>query len=171
MKKALIIVIVIFIAVLLASKKSDLDVFEQINIPIVVDYSKSIEQIIKEGKYDEDSNISSYTFVKNGTIAKDSSVMKREAVFLNFNCSVQSEDVIAHMKLRGLRPGIAIELYSLGEQYPGLQREIDIIALGSSTADSSVPGLWEDVFGCRCTMLWRWSRTWSSDYWFLAFRE
>ena len=82
-----------------------------------------------------------------------------------------SEDVVAQLRLRGFRPGTAQELYALGARYPRLQREITIIALGSKSADSRVPGLFEDVGGNRGAGLWYWSNDWSPEFWFLAFRD
>ncbi|HRH30828.1 MAG TPA: hypothetical protein PK886_02065 [Candidatus Paceibacterota bacterium] len=166
------IVIVTFMVVLITSCVRDLSIFDNFVVPMVIDYSKSVEQTVEEnGYYFINSNISSLEFIKNETVAKDSVIMKREAIFLNFNCSRQSKDIVEQMKLCGFRPGTAIELYSLGEQYPKSKRGMDLVALGSRTKDSLVPGLCEDIDGDGYVCLWRWSRNWTSGYWFLAFRE
>ncbi len=141
---------------------------EDLVLPVTVDYSKSIEKALETGHYDFiNKDISSTSFANDN---KDT-VITLEATLITFNRSMASEDVVAQLKSRGFRPGTARELYALGARYPRLQREISIIALGSVSAASHVPGLFEGVDGDRDAYLWFWSDVWSSEYWFLAFRD
>lgn len=144
---------------------------DELRMPLTVDYSRSIEGLVTMGNYDYvNPDISNSAFTKGGNDQSDT-IMERAAILLNFNRSMSSEDVVAQMSVRGLRPATARELLTLGHTYPRLQRELTIIALGSQTAASAVLGLWEDDFGRREARLWDWSDGGLSGSWFLAFRD
>jgi hypothetical protein len=172
MKKFMIIAI-LPIALLFSScgggKGNQID---ELWMPVTIDYSKSIDELIAEGFYDyvnSDISISNFT-AKDGDDKIDT-IIERTAILINFNRRMSSEDIIAQMALRGLRPATARELLKLGARYPKLQREISVIALGSKSPTSGVLALWENAFGSRNANLWHWSDGWSSSYWFLAFRD
>ncbi|MFA7315754.1 MAG: hypothetical protein WC059_03060 [Candidatus Paceibacterota bacterium] len=168
MKKVMFLVMPMLALFFASCGGSSFNTVEKLVFPVTVDYSKSIEQYLREGECDYvDENISSTTLAND---TKDT-VISLEAVLVIFNRSMISEDVVAQLKLHGFRPGTARELYALGARYPRLQRGISIIALGSVTADSHVPVLVEFVHGGRDACLWPWSRGWNSEYWFLAFRD
>lgn len=143
-------------------------------LSLLIDYKQSVDTLIKKGNYvGVDPYIGSTVFVKNEVTPKDT-VIQQTAILLNFNQTMTSKNVIDSMKIRGLRPATAQELYSLGMQYPELQREFDIIALGSVTKDARVPVLWESPFYelyDRDADLWIWSALWDQYEWFLAFHD
>jgi len=107
---------------------SELDL--QNEIKLVVDYTKTLEQAIADGKYDKkNENINDKNFpVSPKMIGKKIEV---SAKIFPFNCQTSSEDVIFEMSKVGYRPATLMELLVLGCLYPELQRQFTIIALGS----------------------------------------
>ncbi len=123
---------------------------DELRMNVIIDYSKSIDDLVTMGNYDlVNSGISNNAFIQKGGDDKKDTIMTREAILLNFNRKMSSEDIVAQMVVRGLRPATARELLTLGNEYPRLQREMSIIALGSKTTASKVPGLWGDWVGRR----------------------
>jgi hypothetical protein len=168
MKKVMFLLVPIMALFLASCGCNSSNVVEDLVLPVTVDYSKSIENYVDEGHYDlVNGNISSISLAND----THDTVITQNATLIAFNRSMASEDVVAQLKLRGFRPGTARELYALGAHYPRLQREISIIALGSVTADSRVPGLYEYVDGDRFASLCSWSNHWLSEPWFLAFHD
>lgn len=167
-------IICLFISVLFASCENDTNSDGSISLPIRVDYSKSIVQLLEEGNYDfVEENLYKFEFVENFkiNIPKDSVEVLRP-VLLNFNREMKSQDVITQMKSRGLRPGSARELYVFAA---GFNEEIRIVALGSVMFNLYVPAIliFEGDNGYRdATYLSSSLDTdWKEDFVFLAFRE
>lgn len=104
---------------------------------LVVDYSKSLSEMIAAGKYD---------WVNDDITAKHFPVMgngQAEIVpqLVHFNRSISSDTAIAELNSRGLRPATLPELLAFGAKYPELQRQFPIVALGS---------VWVRLSGSRC---------------------
>ena len=94
---------------------------------IVVDYNRSLNAMIKAGKYDwvrDDINTKHFPLKGKGK-------HELKAVLLHFNRYIEFDDAIAEMDRQGYRPGNIEELLALGEQYPDLQKRFPIVALGS----------------------------------------
>src|SRR5258706_591723 len=104
--------------------------------PVNVDYSASLEQLVKAGKYDwfnDDITGRNFPSSEKGTA--------QVLVYLvNFNRDINSEDVVKELDRQGLRPATLKELLALGASYPDLQRK-DLIV-------SSV-GNWFSLFSIR----------------------
>lgn len=119
-------------------------------IKLTVDYTKTIEQAIADGKYDwKDSDITAKNFpISPEMIGKKSDV---SAKLFHFNRDISSDDVISEMDKSGYRPATLMELLVLGILFPELQRQFPIVALGSIWHDGfdyrHVPYL--NVFGSR----------------------
>lgn len=147
------------------SKKS----IHELQTLMTIDYSKSIDDLVIMGNYyvHVKKNLSK-AFAKVGQSQEDT-IITHKAVLLNFNRSISSEDVVAEMVVRGLRPATAHELLALGHAYPKLQGEVWVVALGSKTTTSEVLVHWNRYFDNPVTYLWSSSYSWSFDHWFLAF--
>jgi len=103
---------------------------------VVVDYSKSLTEMISAGNYDwVNSDISEKNFPVNGKGQIESNIE-----LIHYGKSMSSEDVIQDMETKGLRPATLSELLAFGKSYPDKQREFPIVALGS---------VWRNLFGTR----------------------
>ena len=138
----------------------------------VVDYSMSLSDMIKVGKYDRvNGNITAENFPINGS---DKVEVSFELVHLNKPAS--SEEVLLHMEKNNLRPVNLEELLAFGAKYPEIQREFPICALGSSLDDRGssrcVPCLYGNDSGRDLGLYW-FDDCWSDDYHyrFLAVRK
>lgn len=109
---------------------------------VTVDYSRSLAEMIKAGRYDlANQDITADHFPVTGEGKRE-----LELVPVHLNRVVSTEEAIAEIKSRGLRPGKLEELLALGEKHPDLQREFPILALGS---------VWQSPYGRRfCPSLW-----------------
>ncbi|MEI6835422.1 MAG: hypothetical protein WCK59_01190 [Candidatus Falkowbacteria bacterium] len=111
-----------------------------IDIELIVDYSKSVEQAISEGNYDiKESDINANNFpVDPELIGKTVKVKSR---LFNFDEPLISQRVIREMDQVDYRPANLMEILAFGAARPELQRVITIIAFGSR---------WEDHDGYYC---------------------
>ncbi len=137
---------------------------------IEVDGTKTLEQLIADGKYDwKNSDIKKKNFpIKIET--------KRTATIelFHFGRNISSEDAAKEMEKEGMRPATIEELLALGAKHPDLQREFPIIALGSVWQDffgnRGVPGLCLGDDG-RSLSLDDWGGDWGGNYRFAGFRK
>ncbi len=93
---------------------------------VVVDYSKTIVQMVEDGGYDwvnSDINDENFPIVGTGTT-------ESEITLFHFGGRISPENAIAKMKKEGYRPANATELLALGQAQPDLQRKFRIVALG-----------------------------------------
>ena len=139
--------------------------------PTKVNYDLSIESLIAQGKYDwKNDSITSQNFQ---TTRKGEATINLEPVHLNQ--FLTSDEVIAELKKKGLRPAEPHELLSFGIQYPEEQRKYPIVALGSVWrfwhGDRDVPFLWSDDVVVRRLYLLYFDFRWREDFRFLAVRE
>ncbi len=142
--------------------------------PLTVDYGRSIEDYLVAGRYDGyvDEAITTEHFPLSGQ-----GVATLNPVFVQVPNppGVFSTNVaLAEIKRRRLRPGTAQEDLAVGEQYPELQRQFPIVALGSFWAnpdgDRYVVGLRGDDSTRRADLDWD-GHAWHPVYRFLAFSE
>jgi len=140
------------------------------SIKIVIDYTKTLAEMISAGKYDwTDSDITSNSFPVKGEGKQE-----REHVLFHFNRFISSDDVIKEMDKAGFQPAVIEELLALGEAQPELQKQFPIVALGSVWRDSDgychVPCL--SRYGVeRGLNLDYFEDDWDEDYRFLARRK
>ena len=96
-------------------------------ISITPDLSKTMTQLIADGRYDW----------VNGDVAKHFSIASGQGVhpvdvhLLHYNKQMTSDQVLADVERQGLRPVTFQELLWIGIQHPELQRTFPIIALGT----------------------------------------
>lgn len=156
------------VLVLIEQRKKVIDV-TTLEIELIVDYTKTIEQAIAEGKY----NIAAFEInEKNFPVAPDligKKVIVKSRLF-NFERELITEHVIWEMKQVAYRPANLMELAAFGAARPELQRLITITAFGSRWMDNdgyyNVPclhvhnnrrylntTLWGHMFPTRCFTL------------------
>jgi len=137
---------------------------------IVVDYSKSLAQMIQSGNYDwVNDNITSSHFPIQ---VQGKAELNPELI--HYGKYMDSDDIVRDMDNRGLRPATLPELLAFGATYPDKQREFPIVALGS---------VWRYWYGSRdvaCLYgvgsgrglgLVVWGSGWYDGYRFLAVRK
>ena len=137
---------------------------------VTVDYSQTLAQMVKAGKYDwVSSRITQEYFPLKGKGAVEAKV---ELVHLDK--VVTTKEVLAELDRLNLRPANIEELLAFGAKHPELQKQFPIVALGSVWRDSDgyrlVPCLgW---LGSERDLGLRWfGCAWSGYYRFLAVRK
>lgn len=94
---------------------------------VVVDYSKTLDEMIAAGLYDwKNDNINAKNFPVDG---KGTSAVNVELI--HFNRTIESNEALNELDKMGYRPATLPELLAFGAKYPDKQREFPIIALGS----------------------------------------
>jgi len=138
---------------------------------ILVDETKSVEELVKDGKFDwSNDNITSQNFPKPASGQKS----KRKVVLFHFNKNMSSEAVIAEMDKASCEPATIWDLLGLAAKEPDLQREFPIVALKSvwrhPDGNLSVPALY-CYAGGRILYLDCFEFGWREDYRFLGRRK
>jgi hypothetical protein len=140
-----------------------------VELHIVVDYMMSLEAMIAAGHYDwVNDNITSSRFPLKGDGRKDLA-----AEVIHFNRDISSDNAVADLNRMGLRPGTIEELLAFGAEFPEMQRQFPIIALGSSCKVDGVRRVASlGGGGSRRSLylLW-WVLGWVRDSRFLGFRK
>jgi hypothetical protein len=126
---------------------------KMVRYPIIVDYGKSVEEMVAAGQYDwEDGDITSKNFRKSGTGVV---AVSTELVCLDKSIS-RPMSMVAHLKANGFRPATLAELLAFGATYPETQRQFPVVALGSSRYNSEgyrfFPRLDQNVYSRRLVM-------------------
>ena len=126
------------------TKEHKLPGYESNTHTLTVNYGQSVEDALKAGNYDwVNDYITSRNFppTRRGTETVEVSLV-------HFGRVMTSDEVLEELDRQGLRPATVEELLALGAQYPDLQRQFPIIALGSvcvgPSGHRSVPVLWSD---------------------------
>lgn len=134
---------------------------------VVVDFGISLAEMIKAGNYDYiNDDITSEHFPIKGE-----GKWEVEIALLHFNSFIASDEAIK----KADDPVILLpELLALGAQYPELQKQFPIVALGSVWQDRGghryVPDLWRDGVERRL-YLFLFERDWLPDYRFAVARK
>ncbi|HBM45838.1 MAG: hypothetical protein UT05_C0002G0006 [Parcubacteria group bacterium GW2011_GWF2_38_76] len=111
----------------------------------IINPRKNLKEAIKAGKYNKvNKNITSKNFPTNPS---DSGT--KEIFLLNYNEfnkdeNCDYEQIRASMKKRGFRPASLLELLSLGEKYPELQKKFYILTFCKSRLGQSFVGLYSN---------------------------
>lgn len=111
--------------------------------PIVVDYSKSLKEMIDAGGYDY---IDPYIKQKNLPINSVGRV-SMSAIVVCYDHELSNNDMLADLDRRNLRLATTAELLSFGATYPDEQRKHSIVAIGSAWSSHDgiyIACLWED---------------------------
>lgn len=107
--------------------------------PVVIDYGKSVAEMIVAGRYDwKNDDINDTNFkVCGGT-----GVVTVALELVHLNKVVNSEDVLRHLEENGMRPANLAELLVFGATFPEIQREFPVICLDKASS-------WVDPHGYR----------------------
>ncbi len=140
---------------------------DQIKFELLIDYNQTMEQMISAGRYDWFNNdITTKRFPVKGE-----GKVSRKAELIRFNRSISSDGVIAELDKMGKRPATIEELLAFGAQYPEIQREFPVVALGSSAEVSGlrcVACLYGDGSERYLRLYW-WDGSWDGSDRFLVF--
>ncbi|MBW3537948.1 hypothetical protein KY386_00470 [Candidatus Parcubacteria bacterium] len=141
------------------------------NCPLVIDFDRSIAEMVAAGGYDHANDDITYEHFP----VSESGTVKACAIFVHLNRVVtDAEVVLAEIDRLGLRPGTMPELLALGAHYPDLQRQFPIVALGSVWTNPhgrrGVGCLWSSSPLRYLDLHWFGDRWYSHDR-FLAFCE
>jgi len=135
--------------------------------PIIVDYSKSLDKMIKAGNYYcvNPENISQGYFLIQGQ-----GKHKLSIELVHYGKYMKSNGVIRDLNSRSLRPATLPELLAFGAKYPKIQRKFPIVALGSVAqnrlGDRYVVYLGGSVSGRVLIMMY--DGSWEGNYRFAA---
>ena len=108
--------------------------------PVTVDYTQTLAQMIAAGKYDSinlditDQHFPSPsipTGLPPSTGSGQATKAELKLELVHFNRTISSNDAIAELKQKGLRPATLPEFLAFGAIYPEEQRKYPIVALGS----------------------------------------
>ena len=137
---------------------------------IVVDYSRSLAEMISAGKYDwVNSDITADHFPIKG-----SGKAELNPEIIHYGKYMSSDDIVRDLDQRGLRPATLAELLAYGEKYPDEQRKYPIVALGSvwlhRNGARSVASLFSSESE-RPLYLYAWDGVWFAHFRFLSFRK
>ncbi len=111
---------------------------------VTVDYRQSLKAMIQAGHYDW---VNSDITEKHFPVASGPTEVSIELI--HFDRAMTSEEVLAELDRRGLRPATLPELLAFGAKYPQKQREFPIVALASVwrywVGGRRVPYLWSNA--------------------------
>jgi hypothetical protein len=94
---------------------------------VVVDYGKTLTEMIKLGKYAwVNDDISDKHFPIQGAGTQEA-----ELVLVHLNREATTKEVLEHLNALGLEPAKVEHLLAFGAAYPEIQKEFPIVALGS----------------------------------------
>lgn len=135
---------------------------------LVIDYTKSLSEMIRAGGYR--CVISDYLITEQYFPVGEGEA-EVDAVLLHFDRIVQTKDVVAEMERQGLRPATMVELLALGSQHlPDRRFQYNTIALGSicraQDGQRAVGKLNYDMLGLAFP-----GHGWGEYDWFLAVRK
>ena len=140
-------------------------VLDTVEMQIVVDYSLTLAEMISTGQYGwHNDDITDRRFPHQQKVTLTS-------VLVHLNRSASTDEVLAELARRGLRPATCAELLAFGATYPEVQRKFPVAALGQSAlvaGSPDVPLLYEDDRERRLDLYWA-GIDWGGDYRFLAF--
>lgn len=141
---------------------------------VTVDYSRSLAEMIASGKYSwVHSEITEKHFPLPKIPAGVSAKLDLNLELVHVKRYISSNDAIAELKRRGMRPTIPPELLAFGKKYPEEQRKSPIVALGSvwrHWGGGRVPCLWGVANGRYMDLDW-YGDDWNGYYRFLAVCE
>jgi len=115
---------------------------------VIVDYSRSLEEMISAGRYDVHSPFVAERFSVSGQGKKELVIVLFHFDFDIYSTSIEGNLVFAEMDKAGFSPAKVEGLLALGESEPELQLQFSIAAWGS---------LWQSPWdGCHyCPILTR----------------
>ncbi len=137
---------------------------------VTVDHGRSVEQLVKDGRYDySSSDITGRHFPSSGK-----GKVKVEIFLANFDTRISSEAILQEADKLSLRRPTVKEGLALGAQYPDLQREGPITILcepwRNPSGDLDVPCLYRNGSDRNLDLGW-WDGDWRSSWRFVLVRK
>ncbi len=103
---------------------------------VTVDYGQTFEAMVAAGNYDDVfPSVSSDRFPITGEGKVERELLLARVPDDPKYSPRSASEVIAELDRHGLRPAKIEDLLALGARYPGLQREFQIVVIGSRWAD------------------------------------
>ena len=94
---------------------------------VVVDYSKTVAELLEGGDYDwTDDDV-----IGRNVLLTGSGIVEQDFILYHLNYVASTKEVLIALDRCGLRPATNHELLSFGIAYPGFQEEFPIIQLGT----------------------------------------
>jgi hypothetical protein len=136
---------------------------------VTVDNGLKLADMVAAGKYDYVNHDITPEHFPLDTRAPE----QVEIRLVHLGRQATTEEVLAELEKRGLRPATLPELLALGAAHPDLQRSLSIVAFGSRWSDSGgrVEFSFLDVYGDgrRLSLYWDGpGDRWGSDFRFVA---
>lgn len=100
------------------------------NFTVLVDETQSVEEAVKEGKFDEYNGAENFISENFPKLINGQRANKKVSLFY-FGKEISSESVISEMNKVGYKPATIWDLIGLAAEMPDLQKQFSIIALGS----------------------------------------
>ena len=144
--------------------RSLLDGKAPINLYILtVDYGMKVEEAVNRGHYDyANPSITSQNFS-----TKQKGKVELVVELIHFDSLISSAEALKELDRMGYRPADLHELLAFGENYPDVQRELSVVALGSvwmhSYGHRDVPVLLDHAGHRRVNLYWfglNWAQSW-----------
>lgn len=126
---------------------------------------KDIASLVKAGKYDwSNSNIEKFPLDKK---------VAKEIELVHFDRYISSEDAVKEMEAKGFVPATATDLLHFGIQYPNVQRDFPIVALGvvQQVDDNRYVACLYGGSSYRRLLVGRWDEDWYGHWRFAAVRK
>ncbi|MBI2033909.1 MAG: hypothetical protein HYT13_02310 [Candidatus Liptonbacteria bacterium] len=136
---------------------------------LTVNYDFLVEEAVNAGKYDWSSG----SITANNFSSTRKGEADVEVILVHFNHHIKSEEVLHELDKQGLRALELPELLAFGVNYPDVQREFPVVALGSVWQDFGerrVPCL-DGLPSRRDLRLYWFDDRWRSLYRFAAVRK
>ncbi len=172
MKKGILFALLIIAAVLsfASNPSAQAKIGDNKIYPVVVDYSKSLDEMIQSGNYVEvDRDITTENFP-----VEDYYKARINLQLIYFGRDTTPEEVIQEMDRRSLRPATLPEMLAFGAKYPEMGVEFPVMAFGSISTKQddvfNVPYLGQDVMttGLRELGLFWYDLGWGWTFHYLA---
>jgi hypothetical protein len=149
------------------SLDGEADAAHQLLLEVTVDFDRSLESMITEGRYDWTNP----DVTKTNFPYKAKGVSHVKVHLICFGDIARSEEVMQNLARASLRPATLPELLACGTIHPELQKESPVAALGSvwshPCGGHQVPILWTGQTGRRLDLYWL-ENGWGSDCRFAA---
>jgi hypothetical protein len=179
MKKVIVLLVVFFVATICSAQEEDslhyreaiMDQMEKRRDSVfVVDYSKSVEEMLEASQYDwvyRPISGENFPALGGGEI--------RVSARLFYFEGKKSREIISEIEKAGYRPANIFELLALGKEYPELQKSFRIVALGTVWENergfSRVPILFFRGEEIRSLSLSWFTYDWSQEHRFLGIKK
>lgn len=166
------IISILFVSLIFTSEKNIMAQSQERPVfNLTVDYTKTFNQTIKKGKYGRTMPDTIKYTVPKELVGKKFNLT---ATLFVFNKKQRSTEIVTKIYKEGYRPAYFMELLSYGYQYPEMQKNFPIVALGTNIIDGNqntrVPYLYVS-YDDRALYMYVDDYPWLPECRFLAIKE